>query len=93
MGDEQLGEYMTVNLVKRTEKTCAWEIKSAHHGDVLGTVKWNPAWRQYTFFPTPDTTFSSGCMTDITSFIERSNVEHRSKAKALNEMKRSQEKA
>jgi len=38
-------------------------------GSVLGNVKWFGRWRQYCFYPAPETIFSTGCLDDIKDFI------------------------
>ena len=39
-------------------------------GDLLGVIKWFGRWRQYSFFPEPETVFNNGCLRTITSNIE-----------------------
>ena len=36
----------------------------------LGEIKWFGRWRQYSFFPEPNTVFEKQCLKDITNFIE-----------------------
>ena len=79
---KELGEYMTAKVVKRTDKTEFWMVESAHHdGVVLGFVKWNPAWRQYCFFPHEETVFSVGCLREIENLVEGLNKKHKNKPK------------
>lgn len=35
----------------------------------LGVLKWYVSWRQYCFFPQPETVFNKGCLEDINHFI------------------------
>jgi hypothetical protein len=35
----------------------------------LGIIKWCSPWRQYVFYPTESTLFSSGCLQEISNFI------------------------
>lgn len=44
---------------------------------ILGTISWFGRWRQYTFSPASDTTFSVGCMEDINKEIKRLMAERR----------------
>ena len=41
------------------------------HGAELGVIKWFGRWRQYAFFPHPQTIFNPECMTDICGEIQR----------------------
>ncbi len=45
---------------------------------VLGIVIWYPPWRQYCYSPGPATIYSSGCLTDIQTFLGELNAEHQS---------------
>ena len=49
-------------------KTHIWAVRSKN-GGILGEIYWYGPWRQYNFNPRPDTTFSSGCLNDIATFI------------------------
>lgn len=35
----------------------------------LGSIKWFGRWRQYAFFPNPETVWNNTCMSEITAFI------------------------
>jgi len=62
--------YMTFTEVTNPgKKTKIWEIASKSNGGLLGRIKWYGAWRQYCFFPEPDTIFNIGCLADIDAFI------------------------
>jgi hypothetical protein len=45
----------------------------------LGSIKFNPRWRQYIFEPDDKTIWSSSCMKGITNFIDEINFKWRSK--------------
>jgi len=49
-------------------RTKIWFVESLR-GAVLGYISWYARWRQYTFHPDPNTTFSAGCLHDIEQFI------------------------
>ena len=40
-------------------------------GERLGTIRWYGPWRQYCFFPEPDTVWSAGCLADVQTAIAR----------------------
>ena len=86
-GTEQwVTEYL--RFVDRTEqgaKTRTIEIQSLHHGDILGFIKWNGAWRQYWFMPEKGSGWSAGCMEDVTEFIN-TLMDARKKEKKHNEL-------
>ena len=61
--------------------TTVWHCFNGHH-DLLGIVKWNPHWRQYCYFIESSLkdefiVFSSGCLTDIVSFLTQVNELHK----------------
>ena len=60
-------------------KTRRLEIVSKSGGDVLGTIKWFGRWRQYCFFPKPDTVWSDGCIADLMTVLTKLAAERKSK--------------
>lgn len=52
-------------------KTKVVYVLSASLGIYLGEIRWKGGWRQYCFYPAPDTVFSVGCMKDIQDEIQR----------------------
>ena len=71
-------EYMIVIPYRRKPKTWVYQVNSKRQGSVIGYIKWFPRWRQYAFFPEPETTFSQGCLKDIWKFTQLLIDEHRS---------------
>jgi len=74
-----MSKYLEFNLEGWTEKTFTWTVRSRSPGlvvgqvrwfGVLGQIKWFGRWRQYCFWPSPDTAFSPGCMNEISNFIK-----------------------
>jgi hypothetical protein len=65
-------EYITIENVGSSPsgKTEVFWVRAKSNGAQLGTVKWHGPWRQYAFFPQPDTLYSAGCLNDVSSFIE-----------------------
>ena len=53
-----------------TGKTRVWDVVTRDGGGVLGSVKWFGRWRQYSFFPKPDTIYESVCLGDIAAFMD-----------------------
>lgn len=49
-------------------KTLTYDVLSRRTEDLLGTIGWFGRWRQYAFFPKPDTVFNTGCLADIREF-------------------------
>ena len=82
----RIGKYLTVHggELLPGRKTRAWEVQG-NGGDVLGTVQWYGAWRQYTFDPTPGTTFNRDCLIDLANFLRRVNDEHRAALRKADE--------
>ena len=63
-------EYMITTPTRFTGKTWVYEVDSKRGMMGLGEVKWFGRWRQYAFFPYSETTFSRGCLNDISTFID-----------------------
>ncbi len=55
---------------KQKPKTSVHNVIGRFSGTHLGQIKWFSRWRQYTFFPLPNTAFNIECMNDISEFIQ-----------------------
>lgn len=83
MDESQSVDSTTEYLIFRTvptegaRKTGMWAVLSRRHKNVLGTIKWYGAWRQYVFCPDPDTIFNRGCLEDINAFMDTQMRERR----------------
>jgi len=69
-------EFIHFELFKKLEKTELWAMRNNRSSEVLGCIKWYPAWRQYCllikpFDPTAEMVFSKGCLVDIADFIRQ----------------------
>ena len=64
-------EYIRVRHVADSPsgKTSIWHVET-RYGDTLGSIRWFGRWRQYTFWPSPETLYSAGCLTDLADFIQ-----------------------
>ncbi len=51
-------------------KTKTWLVTSKVGGDILGEVRWFGRWRQYAFYPRPNTIFAGSCFTDLAAFCQ-----------------------
>ena len=72
------GKHIIFDLVENKPKTLVYDVLTKDeviesgvtpHQIKLGQIKWYPNWRQYSFFPEPDTVFEKTCMTDIINFM------------------------
>ena len=63
-------KYMEFDKVGDTGKTEIWNILSKSSSFILGQVKWYGPWRQYCFFPSPNSVFNPTCMLNINAFIK-----------------------
>jgi hypothetical protein len=61
-------------------KTETWVVKTLQGAVRLGIVKWFGPWRQYSFFPDPETAWERECLRTVADFCERSTLEYRGKA-------------
>jgi hypothetical protein len=62
--------YLEFDRVGYTGKTDVWNVLSKSQGSVLGQIKWFGRWRQYCFYPSPNTIFNPECMADISKVIK-----------------------
>lgn len=46
-------------------KTSRYPLRSRNGDYILGVIKWYGAWRQFCFFPQPETLWSVGCLHDV----------------------------
>ncbi len=69
-------EYITFNRTVDNKKTQVWNVDLTRTGLPLGVIKWYAPWRQYCFFPEPDTVYSASCMNVIQNFIFTLNRQH-----------------
>jgi len=65
-------KYVYFEVIEEKPKTKVWGCFTNAGHSKLGEVKYY-IWRQYCFFPTPDTVFSTGCLDDIKHFIGQLN--------------------
>lgn len=72
-----MSEYLDFYETLDTGKTKVWTIISKTRGSVLGQVKWHGPWRQYTFWPSPETIWNVGCLADVQRFINDRMAERR----------------
>lgn len=54
-----------------TGRTRIVSVRSRSSGDGLGQIRWFGRWRQYCFYPAPETIFNHGCLEDINAHIKK----------------------
>jgi len=65
-------QYITFKLASNPKhKTSTFNIRGKATGFALGQIKWHGPWRQYCFFPSAETVFNKGCLSDINHFIDQ----------------------
>jgi hypothetical protein len=64
------GKYFTAELMEKKPRTMVYGIRSKHHGDLIGLVKWYFPWRQYCTFPEPNTVWTRSCHKEVDAFID-----------------------
>ena len=65
-----MSRYLDFALLEKKPKTQVIKVMSKIHGNRLGVIKWFGRWRQYGFFPEPETVFNLECLNDIQSYIK-----------------------
>lgn len=53
-----------------TRRTLVWLVVAKASGGILGEIRWYGPWRQYAFFPEPNTVFAGSCFADIAEFCK-----------------------
>ena len=74
-------KYLEFDEVGWTGKTEIWNVLSKSSGYILGQIKWYGPWRQYCFFPSPQTTFNPACLADISKLIKELMAKRRTTKK------------
>jgi hypothetical protein len=80
-GNQYLGFTLDERASER-RKTQVWNVRATRDYALLGTIKWFGRWRQYTFFPTEDTTFNPDCLRSIADFAALLTRRHRERRAA-----------
>lgn len=62
-------KYLEFVRMRDTGKTEVYDVMSALQGVCLGEIKWFGRWRQYSFYPTPETIWNPECLDAISAFI------------------------
>ena len=72
-------EYLRFVEIPKREgaKTRVIAVHAVRGDLLLGTIKWFGRWRQYTFWPEPETIFNRECLHHITGLITFLNAEPR----------------
>lgn len=61
--------YIDEIIPLKPKKTKVFHVYNKNTHARLGYIQWYPAWRQYCFFPDPQTLWSKGCMTELNQFL------------------------
>ena len=64
-------KYMNAVEVGSFDGHKRWEIQAKRGSVLLGHVSYFPRWNSYTFNPIGNTVFSTGCLTDLITFINQ----------------------
>ena len=74
--DSKYLEFLPADM-KPGHKTQWIAVYSKSSKFALGFIEWYGAWRQYTFNPSPETTFNNGCLREIADYCTQLNAEQR----------------
>jgi hypothetical protein len=66
-----------INCVKG--KTKVIDVINIHHNEFIGEIKWFSRWRQYCFFPVPETIWNKTCLEEVNSVITELMEERKKK--------------
>lgn len=81
----KITKYLEFKLSEIKPKTLVYKVLSKSSDFLLGIIKWYSRWRQYCFFPTEETIFNTGCLLDISTFIEELNRRHKKRRVGKND--------
>ncbi|KKL56525.1 hypothetical protein LCGC14_2244500 [marine sediment metagenome] len=63
-------EYLDFKELVTTNRTKVYDVRSKRDGVSLGTIQWYGKWRQYCFYPKPETIFNRQCLHDIVDIMD-----------------------
>jgi len=65
-------KYLVFKLDEMTKDnlTQIYIIKNKTSSDILGYIRWYGAWRQYTYYTSPQCYMAKSCLVDINRFID-----------------------
>jgi hypothetical protein len=61
------------------KRTRVVHVKAKISGSLLGVIKWYGQWRQYVFYPEPQTLFNRVCLDGIIMVVKGMNSDHMKK--------------
>jgi len=62
-------KYLKFVVVEHKPKTLVVAVVNITHDEEIGVIKWFSRWRQYCFFPHPNTIWNKNCLDDINDVI------------------------
>ena len=86
-----MSSYLVTRKEGDTGKTEIHGVFSALHGDRLGTVRWYGAWRQYAFYPEPETIWNRDCLREVAGFLDDAMAGQKLRRAVLAELERTVE--
>lgn len=72
-----MSKWITFEVIEEKPKTKVWGVFTKDGGVELGTIKWFPQWRKYSFFPAEQTVFETQCLNDIAQFLFTATENHK----------------
>jgi hypothetical protein len=58
-------------------KTRIWSVIATRNDALLGEIRYYGRWRQYAFFPEPNTIFNPDCMDEVSKFCREETTRQR----------------
>jgi len=65
------------------KKTDIYDIYNKESNTIIGQIRWYSGFRQYSFFPCPDTVYEKTCMADITAYLVKIGEEHKDQQRII----------
>lgn len=72
-------EFIDIRETGRSDSglTGIYDVTNRRSGQLLGTIRWFGAWRQYVFAPAAQTLYSAGCLVDVAAFMHEKRDERK----------------
>lgn len=62
-------KYLSFIVKEHKPKTKVVAVVNKTHKDEIGVIRWYSGWRQYCFFPHPNTIWNTACLDDVNNMI------------------------
>ena len=76
-------KYLSFIVKEHKPKTKVVAVVNKTHKQEIGVIRWYGAWRQYCFYPHPNTIWNTACLNDVNNMITKLTPKPRQKKVAV----------